>query len=86
MIPFALRYSNDWIFDGFLQSKSMFLFRQIRRLRTFLFPSEIPGWCSSAKAYDFTVVRGGGLKKIAPTATVAVGAIFFNTPFCSVNV
>ena len=37
----------------FPESKPMFLFWQNRRLKLFLFPSEILGWCSSA--YDFTV-------------------------------
>ena len=43
----------------FPESKSMFLFQQICRLKMFLFPNDILGWCSSAQcssAYDFTVV------------------------------
>ena len=41
-----------WCFSFLL--KSMLLFRQNRRLEMFLYPIEIPGWCSSA--YDFAVI------------------------------
>ena len=62
------------------ESKSMYLFRQNRRLKMFLFPSEILGWCSSA--YDFTV---GHFQQVVRVPSWLFVVIMCTTTLCTSN-